>query len=135
MLPGRLYVEDFPLFLASLDQMVKFAESHAVTHVLGCHVEMTDQPGRDYPAGATYQPRERAPEMTTGQLTAIRDAAAAVAGERGVHKFDDFIIYNEPPNRDMRKLVARGLMYRQSELRKLLAQELVQKIRASVSRH
>jgi hydroxyacylglutathione hydrolase len=135
VLPGRLYVEDFPLFLASLDRMVTFAESHAVTHVLGCHVEMTDQPGRDYPLGATYQPGERAPEMTTSQLTAIRDAAASVAGERGVHKFDDFIIYNEPPSSDTRKLITRGLMYRHSELRKLLAQGLMQKIRASVSRH
>ncbi len=49
-------------------------------------------------------------------------------------QFDDFIIYNEPTNSDMRKLLARGLMYRQSELRKLLAQGLMQKIRASVSR-
>jgi hypothetical protein len=115
--------------------MVKFAGSRAVTHVLGCHVEMTDQPGRDYPVGATYQPGERAPEMTTGQLTAIRDAAASVAAERGVHRFDDFIIYNEPSSSDMRKLLARGLIYRQSELRKLLAQGLMQKIRVSVSRH
>jgi glyoxylase-like metal-dependent hydrolase (beta-lactamase superfamily II) len=97
VLPGRLYVEDFPLFLASLDRMVTFAETHAVTYVLGCHVEMTDQPGRDYPVGATYQPAERAPEMTTGQLTAIRDSAASVAGERGVHKFDDFSSITSPP--------------------------------------
>ena len=79
VLPGRLYVEDFPLFLASLDGMVKLAGSRTVTHVLGCHVEMTSQPGRDYPIGATYQPGERAPEMTTSQLTAVRDAAASVA--------------------------------------------------------
>jgi glyoxylase-like metal-dependent hydrolase (beta-lactamase superfamily II) len=135
VLPGRLYVEDFPLFLASVDRMVKFAETRTVTHVLGCHVEMTDRPGRDYPLGATYQPGERAPEMTTGQLTAIRDAAASVAGERGVHKFNDFIIYNEASNSDMRKLLARGLIYRQSELRKLLVQGLLRKIRASISRH
>jgi hypothetical protein len=82
--------------------------------------------------GATYQPAERAPEMTTSQLTAIRDAAASVAGERGVHKFDDFIIYNDPPKSDMRKLLARGLMYRQSELRKLMAQGLKQRIRAGL---
>jgi len=135
VLPGRLYVEDFPMFLASVDRMVTFAGNRAVTRVLGCHVEMTDQPGRDYPVGATYQPGERAPEMTTGQLTAVRDAAASVAAERGVHTFDDFIIYNEPAKSDMRKLLARGLMYRHSELRRLLAQGLMQKIRASVSRH
>ena len=35
-----------------------------VTHVLGCHVEMTGRPGRDFPLGATYQPDERALQMT-----------------------------------------------------------------------
>ena len=71
---------------------------------------MTSQPGRDYPIGATYQPGERAPEMTTSQLTAVRDAAASVAGHtRSPYRFDDFIIYNEPRRRDLYKLVARGL--------------------------
>jgi glyoxylase-like metal-dependent hydrolase (beta-lactamase superfamily II) len=31
VLPGRLYVEDFPLFLASLHRMVEFTESRAVS--------------------------------------------------------------------------------------------------------
>lgn len=112
VLPGRLYVGDSPLFLASLDRMVEVAESRNVTHVLGCHVEMTSQPGRDYPIGATYQPGERAPQMTTSQLTAVRDAAASVAGKRGVHKFDDFIIYNQPRKSDEFRLLARGLTHK-----------------------
>jgi hydroxyacylglutathione hydrolase len=94
--PGRLYAFDFPQFLASLDRMVAFAESRAVTHVLGCHIEMTTRPGRDYPLGALYQPDEPALEMTVAQLRDVRAAAAAVAGKPGVHPFDDFIIYNEP---------------------------------------
>jgi hydroxyacylglutathione hydrolase len=114
VLPGRLYVDSFPLFLASLDRMVRFAESRAVTHVLGCHVEMTNQPGRDYPLGATYQPDERALQMTTIQLTTIRDAAASIVGKRGVHRFDDVIIYNEPGKTDLLKLIARGAIHKTS---------------------
>jgi hydroxyacylglutathione hydrolase len=94
--PGRLYASDFPQFLASLDRMVALAEGRAVTHVLGCHIEMTTRPGRDYPLGALYQPDEPALEMTVAQLRDVRAAAAAVAGKPGVHPFDDFIIYNEP---------------------------------------
>jgi hydroxyacylglutathione hydrolase len=94
--PGRLYAFDFPQFLASLDRMVALAESRAVTHVLGCHIEMTTRPGRDYPLGALYQPDEPALEMTVAQLRDVRAAAAAVAGRPGVHPFDDFIIYNDP---------------------------------------
>jgi hydroxyacylglutathione hydrolase len=94
--PGRLYAFDFPQFAASLDRMVALAESRPVTHVLGCHIEMTTRPGRDYPLGALYQPDEPALEMTVGQLRDVRAAAAAVAGKPGVHPFDDFIIYNDP---------------------------------------
>lgn len=109
VLPGRLYVPDFAAFLATLDRLVAFAGPRPVTHVLGCHVEMTSRPGRDFPLGATYQPGERAPQMTAAQLTAVRDAAASVAGRRGVHRFDDFIIYNEPGRGDKARLIARGL--------------------------
>ena len=109
VLPGRLYAFDFPQFLASLDRMVALAESRPVTHVLGCHIEMTSRPGRDYPLGARYQPDEPAPEMTVAQLRNVRAAAASVAARQGVHRFDDFIIYNEPGLRDHLKLAARAL--------------------------
>jgi hydroxyacylglutathione hydrolase len=109
VIPGRLYVDDHALFLASLSQMVELAGSRNVTHVLGCHVEMTMRPGRDFPLGATYQPGERPLQMTVAQLVAVRDAAAAVAGKRGVHKFDDFIIYNEPGKLVLLRLLGRGL--------------------------
>jgi hydroxyacylglutathione hydrolase len=110
--PGRLYVSDFPQFLASLDRMTALADSRAVTHVLGCHIEMTRRPGRDYPIGATYQPDEPPLEMTVTQLGEIRAAAASVAGKRGIHRFDDFIIYNEPRARDQLKLMGRGLLHK-----------------------
>ena len=111
VLPGRLYASDFPAFCATLDRMVAFAETHPVSHVFGCHVEMTTRPTRDYPLGATYQPNERAPQLTPAHLTTIRDAAhSAPAATRGVHRFDDFIVYNEPRKRDMIRLMLRGLL-------------------------
>ncbi len=110
--PGRLYAFDFPAFVATLDRLVAFTAEHPVTHVLGCHIEMTRTPGRDYPIGAQYQPDEPAPQMTPAQLTAVRDAAASVADRRGVHRFDDFLVYNEPRKRDMLRLTARGLAHK-----------------------
>jgi hydroxyacylglutathione hydrolase len=112
VLPGRLYAFDYPAFLDTLDRLVAFATNHAVRHVVGCHVEMSDRPGRDYPLGATYQPRERAPWMSAAQLAAVRDAAVSVASTRGRHVFDDFVIYNEPRQRDMLRLMARGLVHK-----------------------
>jgi hydroxyacylglutathione hydrolase len=112
VLPGRLHVSDFAAFLTTMNRLADFAAARPVRHVLGCHVEMTGQPGRDYPVGATYQPDERALQMTPAQLTAVRGAAAIVAGRPGVHRFDDFIIYNEPRRADQVKLIARGLAHK-----------------------
>jgi hydroxyacylglutathione hydrolase len=112
IIPGRLYAFDFPQFLASLDRMVALADSRTVTHIMGCHIEMTVDPGRDYPLGATYQPHERALPMSVTQLKDIRASAASVAGKRGAHRFDDFIIYNQPGTRDSLTLTARGLLHK-----------------------
>jgi glyoxylase-like metal-dependent hydrolase (beta-lactamase superfamily II) len=90
--PGRLYVDDLPAYTASLDRLVAFTSSRPVSHVMGCHIEMTRTPGRDYPVGATYQPDEVALPMTVDQLAAVRDAAASIPARPGRHVFDDFII-------------------------------------------
>ena len=80
--------------------------------MLGCHIEMTRRPGRDYPLGATLSAGRAALEMTVGQLWDVRAAAASVASQPGAHRFDDFIIYNEPGLRDQLGLAARGLAHR-----------------------
>ncbi|WP_290862918.1 MBL fold metallo-hydrolase [Hamadaea sp.] len=112
VLPGRLYAFDYPAFLATLDRLVAFADANAVSHVLGCHVEMRQKPRRDFPIGATYQPGERPLEMTVEQLRHVRTAAHDVAGKRGVHRFDDFVIYNDPRQRDLLRLVMRGRLHK-----------------------
>jgi len=94
--PGRLYVQDMVAFTDSLDRLLRLAESHGVRHVLGCHIEMSRTPGREYPLGATYQPQEPPLQMTVSQLRAVRDAAVSVADSPGAHVFDDFAIFNGP---------------------------------------
>jgi hydroxyacylglutathione hydrolase len=94
--PGRLYVQDMPAFVDSLERLVRLAESGGARHVMGCHIEMSRTAGRDYPVGTTYQPDEPPLQMTVAQLGAVRDAAAGVAGSPGVHAFDDFAIVNGP---------------------------------------
>ena len=90
--PGRLYVDDPAAMAASLDRLVAFAEEHGVRHVLGCHVEMTRRPGRDYPLGARYQPDEPSPFLTVEQLRRVRDGWAAHAGRPGRQRLDDVVL-------------------------------------------
>ncbi|MFE6760145.1 MBL fold metallo-hydrolase [Streptomyces sp. NPDC057684] len=90
--PGRLYVEDWAAFTESIDRMVEFAATRAVTHVLGCHIEMTGKPGVDHPVLTTCQPDEPPLEMTVEQLRDIRRAIDEIGDRTGRHVFPDFII-------------------------------------------
>jgi glyoxylase-like metal-dependent hydrolase (beta-lactamase superfamily II) len=112
--PGRLYALDFPAFVDGLDRLADFAAARQVTHVMGCHIEMTRTPGRDYPLGALYQPDEPPLQMTVAQLIAVRDAARSVAAKPGAHTFDDFIIFNGPSRAAVVRQVARSAWRRLS---------------------
>ncbi|WP_081937653.1 MBL fold metallo-hydrolase [Streptosporangium roseum] len=90
--PGRLYVEDWSAFGRTVDRLIEFAGTRPVTHVLGCHIEMTGEPGVDYPVLTTYQPDEPPLQMTVGQLRDIREAIDAIGDRPGRHAFPDFII-------------------------------------------
>ncbi|HEY2549180.1 MAG TPA: hypothetical protein VGI64_01235 [Streptosporangiaceae bacterium] len=109
MLPGRLYAFDYPAFLDTLDRMVQLATSRPVTHVMGCHIEMTTTSGRDYPLGCLYQPDEPPLQMTVRQLVSVRDQARSAAGRRGRHVFADVLIFNEMPKSVVAGMMLRGL--------------------------
>lgn len=108
--PGRLYVRDMPAFTASLDRLAEFTATRRISHVLGCHIEMTTRPDRDYPLGCRYQPDEPPLQVTLDRLLAVRDAAHQVKDRPGVHKFGDFAIYNGPCKSAMYVQLARGLV-------------------------
>lgn len=66
-----------PAFTDSLERLIRLAESREVRHVMGCHIEMSRTPGRDYPLGTTYQPEEPPLQMTVHQqlaAAALRDS-------------------------------------------------------------
>ncbi|MBV1849537.1 MBL fold metallo-hydrolase [Catellatospora tritici] len=90
--PGRLYVQDWAAFGRSIDRLVEFAERRPVTHVLGCHIEMSTTPGQDYPVGWNYQPDEPPLEMTVEHLRQVQRAVAEVGDRRGRHPYQDFVI-------------------------------------------
>ena len=90
--PGRLYIQDWPAFVRSIDRLIGFCSTHPVTHVMGCHIEMSRQPGVDYPIFTTYQPDEPPLQMTVEQLREIRRAIDEVGGRAGRHVFPGFIL-------------------------------------------
>ena len=95
--PGRLYIHDWPAFVRTIDRLIGFCSKHPVTHVLGCHIEMSREPGVDYPVFTTYQPDEPPLQMTVEQLQEIRRAIDEVDGRPGRHVFPGFILCLEGP--------------------------------------
>lgn len=108
--PGRIYVNDPSALHDTFDRLVTFADDRDVRHVLGCHVEMTRRPGRDYPLGSRYQPDEPSPFMTVAQLRAARDAFRTVAQRPGIHHFDDVVFCVGEGPRVIVPLQARALL-------------------------
>jgi glyoxylase-like metal-dependent hydrolase (beta-lactamase superfamily II) len=96
--PGRLYVEDWEAFQDSIERLIVFTETHPISHVMGCHVEMSRTPGKDYKRRTTYQPNEVPPQMTVAQLKSVRKAIAEINGQFGIHVFSDYIIFNGIPD-------------------------------------
>lgn len=110
--PGRLYVADAAAFVASLNRLCDFVDTHTVTDVAGAHIEMSKTPRRDFSLGSPWHPNEADLALTTEQLKAVRDAAVVVAGQPGVHRYDDFAIWIGPCRPTIVAQVARSILFR-----------------------
>ena len=108
--PGRIYVRDVPAFVASINRLVDLAAERDVTHLLGCHIEMTRTAGRDYPLGCRYQPDEPPLQMSVDQLREIQRQVKELDGRSGVHRLDDVILYFGMGPTTQARLLARGLV-------------------------
>jgi hydroxyacylglutathione hydrolase len=93
---GRLYLEDWDAWAASIKRIRKLADEYPVTHLINNHIEMTAMAKVDYPIGTTWQPNEPPMEMTLQMLDIAVEAIDDVNGP-GIYKYDDFMIYNEIP--------------------------------------
>ena len=90
--PGRLYVFDWPAFARSIDRLAGWCAHRPVSHLLGCHIEMTRTPGQDYPVGWTYQPDEPPLQLTPDHLAQIQSTLKAHDGEPGRYVLPEMII-------------------------------------------
>ncbi|MGW4895417.1 MBL fold metallo-hydrolase [Kitasatospora sp. NPDC004240] len=90
--PGRLYIADWHAYKATIDRLIAFAATRPVSHVLGCHIEMSTRPGVDYPIRYTYQPDEPPLQLAVSHLRDIRKALTEVAARPGHHPYPEFVI-------------------------------------------
>jgi hydroxyacylglutathione hydrolase len=91
--PGRLYVTDFPAFVASTERVVQFTDGKIVTHLLGCHIEQSSTPYKDYPIGTIYQPQEHVLELNRGHLLELNEGLRKLHGKPARVAYRDFTIW------------------------------------------
>jgi hydroxyacylglutathione hydrolase len=95
--PGRIYIRDFPTFLASNTRLVNFTEGKLVAHILGCHIEETRTPYLDYPVGTIYQPEEHELALSRGALLEMQFALESLNGTPKRVALRDFSLWPAGP--------------------------------------
>ena len=91
--PGRLYVRDFPAFMKSTQRLVDFTRGKIIAQILGCHIEESSQPYKDYPVGTMYQPEEHVLQLGRGELLELNDGLRAMQNHPIRAAYRDFTIW------------------------------------------
>jgi glyoxylase-like metal-dependent hydrolase (beta-lactamase superfamily II) len=101
--PGRLYVTDFPAYVASTRRLVEFTATRPVSHVVGCHIEQSATPFVDYPVGTVYQPEEHTFALGRAHLLELLAALEALNGKPARVFLRDFTIWPREPRPAIKK--------------------------------
>jgi len=87
--PGRLYIDEWEIFVRTVDRLVDWADRHPISHVLGCHIEMTTTPGVDIPRYTSHHPGERVLELGAAHL---RELQAELARHEGLDEHVRYVL-------------------------------------------
>ena len=91
--PGRLYINDWNAYKLSTQRLLDFTRHRKISYILGNHIEMTRNRGKDYPMGTTHQPEEHQLPLNKKQLVKLNNALKRM-GEKPVYEVHDkFIVY------------------------------------------
>ena len=89
--PGRLYVNDWTEYKASIRRLADFSRSHRVSAVMGTHIEMSAA-GELFPPGSTYQPNEAPLALTVGDLLQLNEHLERSGDEPTELEMDKFAV-------------------------------------------
>ena len=94
--PGRLYIEDFPAYRASVQRLVRYTAHKPVAHILGNHIEQTSTPYLDYPVGTKYQPQEHELPLARAHLLELDLALEEMQSHPVRIALRDFTVWPKP---------------------------------------
>lgn len=94
LFPGRINISHDRDYLASLERMQRWKQTHNVKWLLGGHIGMQFVPGKDYPRFATHKPYERVLQMEPALLDDAVASTREVVGKKLALIRPDFILLN-----------------------------------------
>ncbi|MET3564826.1 glyoxylase-like metal-dependent hydrolase (beta-lactamase superfamily II) [Leifsonia sp. 563] len=85
VLPARLYVRDLGQYRATIERLIRFRDDPPapVRELRGAHIEMSTEPGVDYPAGTVDQPDEAPLPLRPRILDRVLAALGELRGTPG----------------------------------------------------
>jgi hydroxyacylglutathione hydrolase len=89
--PGRLYVNDWAEYKASISRLADFSRSHRISAVMGTHIEMSAT-GELFPPGSTYQPNEAALVLSVDHLLLLNERLEKSGDEPTELTMDEFAV-------------------------------------------
>lgn len=94
LFPGRINISNDRDFVASLERLKTFMESHPVKWVMGGHIDMMFVPGKTYRRFVTYKPYERVLEMDPALIDVAIRSGREVLGRETMLIRPDFVLFN-----------------------------------------
>lgn len=97
--PGRLYVPfaasggQWEVYKRSMRRLVDFCSTRRLQWILGCHIEMSQRPGHDFPFGTQWHPNEHELQLDLGHLQMLDETLTQARGQIQVYVQRDFIVY------------------------------------------
>ena len=91
--PGRLFIDNFSEYKASVSFLVDYTADKDVCAVLGTHIELSNTPGDDYDFGVDHHPNERALALDRATLLELQAAVQAMGNTPVRETHDDFIVF------------------------------------------
>jgi hydroxyacylglutathione hydrolase len=91
--PGRLFINDFAAYKASIAFLASFTQTRETCAILGTHIEMSTTPGDDYAFGVDHHPNERPLQLTRTLLLELQTAIDAMGTTPVRQTHDDFIVF------------------------------------------
>ncbi len=90
--PGRLYIQDWTIYRASVTRLRTIVEAKPISYVLGAHIEISKTPGQDYPTGSTFQADEHVLQLSKDGLILLDNELKKIGAQPARKVLDEFII-------------------------------------------